>query len=53
MRSSVHNDPSAKAHMQVVAEYIQAERQLGRLVGPLPKHASTQVHVSTIGLICT
>lgn len=45
------NHPSALAHKREVDERIAAELNAGRLLGPLPAHMLSQVHLSPIGLV--
>ena len=45
------NHPSALAHKHDVEERIAAELSAGRLLGPLPAHLLSLVHLSPIGLV--
>ena len=49
-QSRASNHPSSLANEAVVQERISAEVRAGRLLGPLPAHLSSLVHVSPVGL---
>ena len=49
--SASRNHPSASANPIVVSDYIQTEREEGRLVGPLDNALCPLVQVSPIGLV--
>ena len=51
LRSSVRNHPSAFENGSQVHDYIEAEREAGRLIGPLSQPLLPLVHTSPIGLI--
>lgn len=48
LRSVLRNHPSSLANASVVDDYLARERNLGRLVGPVP---ASGVHSSPIGLV--
>ena len=49
--SPTHNLLSCIEHPEVVQEYIDKERSLGRLLGPLPQLSISNLQVSPIGFI--
>ena len=51
LRSTARNHPSARANKASVSDYIWAEREAGRLVGPIASRLTPFVHTSPIGLI--
>lgn len=51
LRNASKNHPSALANRTAVREYIRAEVEAGRLVGPISTHLSPLVHTSPIGLV--
>lgn len=51
LRISSRNHPSASANRATVRDYIQAEKEAGRLVGPIANHVARLVHTSPIGLV--
>ena len=50
LRSATRNHPSASENTLVVRDYIRAEAEAGRLVGPLHR-PFPPVHISPIGLV--
>ena len=50
-QSRASNHPSSLVNEAVVQERISAEVRAGRLLGPLPAHMSSLVHVSPVGLV--
>ena len=50
-QSRVSNHISSLANEAVVQERISTEVRAGRLLGPLPAHMSSLVHVSPVGLV--
>ena len=53
IRPASSNMPSAQRHRQVVADYIEKERRLGRILGPFPPESLARVPLQTnrIGVI--
>ena len=51
LQSSHSNLPSVHQYPQLVEKQIQAEREAGRMLGPLPPHLACLVKTSPIGLI--
>ena len=51
LQSSTRNHPSACENEGQVRGYIAAEREAGRLVGPLCQSDLTGIHTSPIGLV--
>ena len=45
-RSSIDNMHSAREHAQVVRDYLSNECAEERIVGPLPRRGSEEIHVS-------
>ncbi len=45
------NMPSVRQHQAIVSQYISAERQAGRLVGPISPELQGQCQISPLGLI--
>lgn len=51
LRPSLSNHPSAMTNAQAVSDYVAAEVELGRLVGPLKEMLFPLVKTSPIGLV--
>ena len=51
LHSPVRNHPSARENRDQVRGYIEAERNAGRLVGPLQQPGLALLHTSPIGLV--
>ena len=50
-RKAAGNMQSVREHREVVEGYIQGEREMGRLLGPLNRESFPDVHVSPFGVI--
>ena len=51
LKACFRNHPSATCNEQIVTDYLKAEQDAGRIVGPLPAAILPQVKVSPIGLV--
>ena len=51
LRSRGRNHPSSLANENVVDDRIAAELSAGRLLGPIPPHLLTGIHISPLGLV--
>ena len=49
--SATKNCPSANTHPQVITDYIEKEKALGRFLGPFPEGQVLHVHISKFGVI--
>ena len=51
LRSAAKNMASAHLHHQVISDYLQKERSLGRMLGPFPTHPLPPLHINRFGVI--